>query len=798
MRSIAITSINRKAITATALFSCFATLSARAQMPSPSIDKPGQPFSYFSKPTDQIGVAGAPSATEVTPEGYLYTGFGELMFFVGSDWAPLAPEDGARTRTLEDGYLPIESYEVQRDGLTYRFTMFSASLGEQPQGAVANFVRVTVTNRQSTARAAFLSTAVRYQSPQQYETAIPDDRFRRPSTPPEKGGYAQPGETFRRDWLYSFDRNGFVRDGRVIYLFPEDPKPTLSETLYHRYNRRPDPSSKKLPIEETTPAGVASYSFVLAPGASRSLDFKMPLLPAAEDSAAIRDLESADFDDFHARVRSYWQHEVARGTTITVPEAKANDLFRTCLVNDLLALNHIGDDWVQTVNQTHYHSFYLRDSSDFVHMYDVTGYPEIARHVLDFYARKQQPDGNFLSQKGQYDGWGQTLWIYGFHERITHDRAFAESVMPSVERAVNWFEKATADDPLHLMPSTDVRDNEYIPGHLTGYNFLALDGLQGAMALAKAADKPEDVTRFARDYDALRSHFLPVLDARAAANGGVIPPALDGNNGGADWGNLLSIVPEPQLDPRDPKVTATLNRTQAGYIEGLIIYDQPGQGKFLHHYLTIKNTLTEVARGDQQQALKEFYALLLHTSATQSGFEFAIRPWGDRDFAGNLAPHGWFAAEYRNLMRSMMLREENDRTLHLLSVVSPEWIGAGKTISVENAPTFFGNVSFTLHATSESAATLKLETHFSGALPDHIVLHVPWFMQVRSVSVDGHTAHAADGVIELPRDAKVVQLSWSRRPGSPAMSFAKAVSDYKREYAQHYDEYLRTGVPFAK
>jgi hypothetical protein len=523
----------------------------------------------------------------------------------------------------------------------------------------------------------------------------------------------------------------------------------------------------------------------------------MPLLPAAAGSDALKRLNAASFDDLHAQVKAWWHNAVAQGASITVPEAKANDLFRACLVNDLLALNHIGDDWVQTVNQTHYHSFYLRDSSDFVHMYDVTGYPEIASRVLAFYARKQQPDGNFLSQKGEFDGWGQTLWIYGFHERFTHDHAFAVRVLPSVERAAGWLETNTAADPLHLMPSTDVRDNEYIPGHLTGYNFLALDGLQGAVALANAAGNPSDAARFQRDYDNLRSAFLPILAKVAAANHNAIPPALDGDNSGADWGNLLSIVPEPQLDPHDPKVTATLAKTRSTYQEGLILYDQPGQGKYLHHYLGIKNTLTEVVRGDQQQALSDFYAYLLHTSSTNSGFEFAIRPWGSRNFEGNLSPHGWFAAEFRNLMRSMMLREENDRDLHLLSVVSPAWIAAGTSITVTHAPTMFGPISFDLHNTSATTATLHLQPAFTQP-PAHLYLHIPFFMQLTSISANGRVLHAVNNVVELPAAASTLHLTWHKLPSTPALSYNQAVSNYKRDYATHYEDFLRTGIPYAQ
>ena len=123
--------------------------------------------------------------------------------------------------------------------------------------------------------------------------------------------------------------------------------------------------------------------------------------------------------------------------------------------------------------------------------------------------------------------------------------------------------------------------------------------------------------------------FFKVLDAQAAAHDGYIPPALDGQKGGYDWGNMLAVVPEPTLDPHDPRVTATLKATQAKYAEGIMTY---ANGEYLHHYLTIKNTMTETIRGDQQQAVSEFYALLVHTSSTHAGFEFAIRPWGDRNF----------------------------------------------------------------------------------------------------------------------------------------------------------------------
>jgi hypothetical protein len=239
------------------------------------------------------------------------------------------------------------------------------------------------------------------------------------------------------------------------------------------------------------------------------------------------------------------------------------------------------------------------------------------------------------------------------------------------------------------------------------------------------------------------------------------------------------------LPPDDPRITATLKATQAKYQEGIMTY---GDGRWLHHYLTIKNTLTEVIRGDQEQAVRELYALLLHTSSTQAGFEFAIRPWGDRNFEGNLSPHGWFAAEYRTLLRNMFVREDGD-DLHLLSVLSPDWIGAGKPISATSVPTDFGTVSLTLDQPSDSSATLHFDSNWVDA-PKHIILHLPWFMQITSVSADGKDVSISNNAVALPSGTHMVGIVWSRRAEVPNLSYQQAVDAYKAEYSRRYNQYM--------
>jgi hypothetical protein len=750
-----------------------------AQMVSPAMDRSDQPFSYFSKPTDEIGMMDAEAATEITPEGYLRTGYGELMFFAGPELEPTS----VRVRTLEDGHSPIIHYGFERDGVSYAFTMFATTKDVQngeAVGPLVNFIRVTMKNGGTQATRAILATGVRYDAPNNTGADHGDNRFTRPREGKTPGNYRQIGERFSPDWIYSFAPTGFLRDGRLLYAFPEG-YAARGFTLHGRYNYPQDISKPaKLEVDPTVPVGIVTYSDLLKPGEDKVLDFKMPVVPT-DDAAEISAIGQSSFDGAYRQAVDFWAKVVGQGMQISLPEQKPVDTFYASLVYDLIARDHIGEDYIQTVNKLHYHEFYLRDGADIVHSYDVTGYPEIAEQDLRFFAKSQKADGNFLSQPQQYDGWGEAVWGYSQHYHMTRDKAFAEWAIPQIDRAVDWLKQARAADPLHIMPASDVRDNEFVPGHLTGYNFLALSGLKLAVEMAGQTGHADLAAKWQREYEDYRQAFLKVLDERTKEGNGYIPPALDGQKGGYDWGNMLAVVPEPTLEPHDPRVTATLKATQAKYAEGIMTY---ADGEFLHHYLTIKNTLTEVVRGDQEQVVRELYALLLHTSSTQAGFEFAILPWGNRDFTDNLAPHGWFAAEYRTLLRNMMVREEGDQ-LHLLSVVSPEWIGKDKTIAVSGAPTSFGKVEFKLAQPSAGEAILSLKTEFTAA-PREIVVHLPWFVVVQNATGDGKPVRVENGRLAVPPGTKEIHVRWTVSPAAPHLSFKNAVDDYKSEYSRRY------------
>ncbi|MFB0565954.1 MAG: hypothetical protein ACETWK_09790, partial [Candidatus Aminicenantaceae bacterium] len=641
--------------------------------------------------------------------------------------------------------------------------------------------RVTFKNLTQSNRTAYWTVGTRYTAQSNDPRGIPDHRFRRPAIPARKGQYEQEGEEFSPDWEYDFSDGMMLRDGKLLYVFPDYIPYTTWITLRSRFNER----WKKPKILPTTPVGLVRYEITLKPEEEKALEFKMPYRPLSLSDSALDSVRKSDFDKYLTRTADFWNDIFSQGVDISVPEEKVINTFKANLVYDLIARDKIDDDYVQKVNEFQYDAFWLRDSSYIVRAYDVTGYHNIAQQCLDFFLDWQTEDGNFLSQGGQFDGWGQSLWAIGQHYLITRNHDFARKFLPAVERAIEWLSEKRKEDPLHIMPATTPGDNELITGHVTGHNFWALAGIKKAIAMAEGMGETEKAEKFRQEYDDYLMHFKKALVSITEKSGGYIPPGLD-ELGGQDWGNLMSVYPVQILSPFDPLVTRTLEVAQSKYKEGIMTY---GDGKWLHLYLTMKNTETELIRREQEKALKEFYSILVHTSSSHAGFEFSIRPWGDRDFGHNLSPHGWFAAKFRTLLRNMLVREE-EKNLHLCSILSPFWVREGKRIAVTNAPTDFGIVDYSVDFGREEA-TLKLKTKFRKD-PDKIIFHIPWFAELKKATADGKEIEAEGNILSLSPQTETLIIKWSIKLIG-AMSYEHHVQEYKEQYRTKYKEFLEKG-----
>ncbi len=725
-----------------------------------------EPFCYFLVPSDVLGFKDCPEGTQVTCDGAFNTGFGEFMLHAGREPRPV----NKRVKTLHRGYLPIIEYTFDRDGARYKVQAFAAPLDLDPRNNLVNFVQVTVENPgKERVQASVVATFAPPHGETRHKLACQPwyrDRFMDASAYQQsRVSKVADGQAWRSDHL--------------AFTYPAD-----------------DPDAAQITITDDTLRLEVPFRFALDVGETRRFRFKFPYVPIHRDKTGEVDaFQKADYDSYLARTIGFWEEILASATGLEVPEAKVVNTMKASLIYDLIArdITEDGQHFVQKVNEFQYDSFYPRDSAYFIRTYDLLGLHEIAAETLEHFLSYDEAGRLTGVRRMMPDDWGQSLWSLGAHYRATGDIDFARRVYPAIPPHVEAFTKACAEDPLGLWPVAGPYDNEAITGHYTGHSFWALLGLREAVNLASAVGEQSDAARFQRIHDEYRARFMERLRAVAARAEGYIPPGIDDPDAGYDWANASGgVYPFGVLEPHDPLVTATVDMVREyKYREGIMTYGpnawaikqamrrgaaaDPG---WLHHYETMYVVETLLARGEQRKVIEDFYSILAHTGSTNSGFEFSIRPWGNRDPGGNRPPHGWFAARYNSLFRNMLVREEG-QNLHLASAVSPVWLQPGKQIRVTNAATNFGTISYTIDA-EEQGARLTFDALWRKA-PERILFHMPWFCELTHASEDGSPARVVDGGVVLSPVTKSIALRWRWRE-RPTLDYETAVRSYLETY----------------
>lgn len=758
-----------------------------------------EPFSYFRAPTDQLGFKDSPKAIVVTYDGAFVSAYGELSFYAGapSSVRPISQ----RVKTLFENYLPIIQFGFDRDGLRYDFEGFAAPVGLNPRANLVAFIQCTVRNPGRESRAAIVGVnfgdiASAINLDPAYDWFMGQRQALKRALRTQRSDWHS--KLFMDEALFAagsakvaFADGRMAQGGHLVFTAPTEGA-TLGMPKFAS-------SLKEASVE---------YDLTLRGGESRVLRFAMPAVPTALTRAdAIAQITSMRYDDYRARVIEFWRAQVAAGLRFSVPDPKVMNTFKTSLVNDLVAREVNEDGRVyQRVNRIHYNYFWIRDGSYFVRMYDLLGLHALARQTLDaflvwrdgqpvsfFKPGAPQPPNARLSVQDDY--WGQVLWAVGAHIRTTDDRALLEQVYPLLGPHIDDFVAKCAADPRDLWPVAGPYDNEAITGHYTGHSFWALLGLRYAVFMAQAMGRQADADRWQRIHDDYQANFLKQLRALAATADGYIPPGLDKVTDGNDWDNASGgLSPFEVLTKDDPLARKTLEIVRDNnYQEGIMTYGgnawvaklQKDAGVTkprgtLHHYETFYVTEGNTVLGEQEKVIEDLYAILLHTSSTNAGFEFGIPAWSTRDPRDNFTPHGWFAARYMEQIRNLLVREEGTE-VHITSALSPLWVRPGQQVRVDAAPTFFGLVSYTLNSTQDGATLVLNNRWKNGAGPSDIVFHLPWFVTALAATVDGRPAIITGGAITLrPTDRRVV-VRWRREP-EPNLSYEEAVRIYLDKY----------------
>jgi hypothetical protein len=569
--------------------------------------------------------------------------------------------------------------------------------------------------------------------------------------------------------VYDKKERRFVTDGNILAYLPEEP----DEVLLSDYTHGDvavlliDKARERLPggtreVEEPfgLATGAAVYDRKVPAGGKTAVAFACPLMAGV----GMRFGRLLPPGDSETRVRKHlgdalagWKEVVSEGMGVKFPEERYQKAFD---VNKAFLLL-LYDGQTITPGVSTYHMMWFRDAAYLVPALERIGHEEKAKRILLTHPDRQQADGRFHSQGGEWDSNGQAMWTLVHHWRMTGDDEFLKDVYLSLVKGARWIDGFRLTD----LPAGDPRHGLLPPGisaeHFGLNDTYYWDDLWAVGGLRAAADAAGHLG-FEGDagyMESLADEMMRDLEAswekvRSRLGRALMPIAPFRDVDAGSIGTLAAVYPLDLIAPEEEIMANTVDEI----VKRCFYRNAHYHGIYhcgINAYLSMHVAQYFLRRRDPF-ALTIFESVWSMATDTNN-FPEAINPLTGGGAYGD-GHHGWAVADILNFLRNLLVLEEKDR-LALLPLVKKEWFADGKTIEVKNAATVFGDFSYSVKS-GKDKVTFSLTADFRKP-PESIELNVPY--PVVSCEVDGRKVEVSEkGVVAVPPATKKV-VFWITR-----------------------------------
>lgn len=679
-----------------------------------------------------ISVRLHPEVTWIAPDMGIGMIANPMMFGVGVTPSPLEWRNAERA--LRGGYLPIVTTAIRAGSLVYKQTAYCALLmdrqvttGREKQVVM---VRMNISNTDLTEiRQATLWAYVPMQTEFTHAVGVPRSYGPFGSYSLYEGlGSLQtiPAET--QPTTDNILRNGAVTLG----MFEEGPGVTAT-----RYKQ------------------IIKFEVELLPGQTKAVTLKLSTNKQGLNATEQEELRRLDFFTGLDRRELDLERILSSGTRISVPEPAVNNICRAQLLYNQAHIVQAADkDYFMPVDSfvgvwpwSHmkqmvamdeygYHEDVRKTLTYFLHLQgkrppnnmNVTSYAGVFPSSTTFEESgwEDDPESTIYGRIAQemrgkveeFPNWanntGCILYAFGQHYFYTGDKQWLETVAPALLKACGWIidqrqqtkktdaqgQKVLAYGLLPVGQAYDATKGQTESNYFCFTDGLTYKGLKRA-AEAFAAIHHPDGQRLLKEAASYRDDILEVMrrTRRTDQSLPAYPEQLHGPDGWASWGSgAIALIDAGLLDPQDPAFVQTENymkkhfnqgvlgltgrcRSENAAIRGSSYYVV--QSDYIYHYAW-------VLRGEVEKALLTFYSALGLGVDKQTLCAVERILLYDRRYAPYCVntPHG---AELCTMIRRTLLIE-TDAILSVLPVAPRRWLEAGKTIEVQDAPTYFGKM----------------------------------------------------------------------------------------------------------
>lgn len=512
-----------------------------------------------------------------------------------------------------------------------------------------------------------------------------------------------------------------------------------------------------------------TISGTLAEGETRELVAKLPS-PAIANSELSR-LNKLEYTAQKNKTIAYWEGWQAKGAYFSVPEKAVNDLYRASLWHALTLPRHTLDiDGKPHMDLPYANTAYGQRNADWpinqavyvdYMIYGLRGYDSTAQEeYAAMFKSQQHTDGRI----GGFANWGVyspgQLYAIAQNFLLSGNKELFDQLLPQSLKTLDWCiarvgesKEGAGKTGLILAPLNDLTNAEREWAFTQAYYVGGLELFAKALALYQHPRATETAAIAAALKTAVVKEF-----SRSSVTSPVVQLA-DGT-----W---INFVPTDALTPRRMMEQWYPTDVDCGplHLSRLGVFDPNSwlTTAMLHDHednlffknqgaanepVYVQQAAPYFARDNVKAVIRAFYSLMAcgfsHEQYTSLEHRWA---WGQ--YYGPPSTNGaWF-----EIYRKMLLNEIGSDTLIIGQAIPRQWLTEGKKIEVKNAPTYFGNTSFSidgLDASNEIRATVQAPDRHA---PAQLLIRFrhPSGKQLKSVTVNGKRCKNIDIKKELIR-----------------------------------------------
>ena len=468
-------------------------------------------------------------------------------------------------------------------------------------------------------------------------------------------------------------------------------------------------------ITNTVPSRREAVSYVYSLKAKETLE-NFLIRPNKKYNDDIEILVNTDWDALCEKGLDEWKDIIRKAPVFNLPDPIIEKAYKACLCDIFVMREEQADGRIAGLAGTEMYRSANTGEPCFQSLaLGKYGFFEQAKENIDFVAQFQLENGSWEDDKqwGKYmwstSGW-KSLCVKQYYLR-TKDTRFLEENYERMLRSAKWSKKQRdmtkqKNDPTSpnwgLMPrgmgDCGLKDNDDLFGIFYPHNFLHCMGLEAAVWAAKELNKDDEYAMLLEDYEDYKECILKSLEKGCIKeNDGKVWIGSSANNtSGSRWGVADAVYPSNILSVDHPLAIGTMDKLQSNISEGGL----PKNLGWIPDGLWVAIALDSMAYvnilADKADMSADYLvAALNHGTPLFTWCEERTEEKDAKKITGDLQ-HAWTPICITQFVRDMLLSDHlfNDDMLHLTCAVPRYFYKEGNTIEVNDAPSYWGKISF--------------------------------------------------------------------------------------------------------